>query len=684
MSFLSKLGLRNWFKKTKQTAATRTHLNRPLSIESLETRITPVTNPLNLTPTAATISTEQGNGAGQVLHIVTTEYDDTLTISLANNILTVTFTPPTIPPAPVGTQRVLTSTAAFGTLNKAGLVYTYDFSKAGSTDFGGILVEMLHGNDTLNVNGLDFSALTTSNLVPLSNNLQVEFYGDRIGHTLNEELNNTLNLSGNIASSFDDIVYQQWENIGGSTSTSVANISPVTLQANNQYSTTGNTGNYFHIFNYDQSGNGTLPPREINVTGSPAFLVSGNGSINIDTTINIGTDVLFGYKTAPGRVDIISDAAQSNAPGGKYNINDNPAVSFKGSNLYIATSGIVSVNGLKLTKLNVYDTGDFTASRDLYDTTTNKLKPLAQPDPSKNIFFTPYDVQISGDLVFNSTSSSILQAKFNGNVLVSGNVNIYSYGTKTSAGSSISFGYSAKDHADPFYLTVSNNFFANSSEILTPTQIQTYNFPLNYGPTGGIYDLNIYDDVTTIGGSTSSATGTATFKNTGNLVIGSTDSVISKTPTFTAYLSIDGSKLARPDNNSFSSTKIFANITAGTDIIFNGDLEVEAASGSNSFSLNEFQVTAGKSQLRPSDTKSGKGNLKIDGTIFLRTTLSGGSNLILSAGSDDTNSGNIPDSANPKFPQNYISIFGVQGFGRTLTINQCSGFKSIQSVVLGS
>ena len=130
MSFLSKLGLRNWFKKTKQPAATRTHLNRSLSIESLETRITPVTNPLNLNPTSATISTEQGNGGGQVLHIVTTEEDDTLTISLANNILTVTFTPPPllpVPPAPapppVQPPQRLNSIAAFGTLNATGLVY---------------------------------------------------------------------------------------------------------------------------------------------------------------------------------------------------------------------------------------------------------------------------------------------------------------------------------------------------------------------------------------------------------------------------------------------------------------------------------------------------------------------------------------------------------------------------------
>jgi len=681
MSFLSKLGLRNWFKKTKQPAATRTHLNRPLSIESLEKRITPVTNPL-APAQVASIYESPGNGNGNVLHIVTTELSDTLDVSLTGNILAVNYS---------STSKLNLTGTAFGA-TVANNKYSLTITAGVGSNFGGILIEMLHGDDTLNVNSLDFSSLTSNKFVPLTNNLQVEFYGDRIkdtdpsgqNHALNNaEDGNTLNLSGSIASSNDDIVYQQWQTIGGGTSTSIANISPITLQAANQYSTngTGNTGNYFHIFDYDQSGIGTQTPRVITVTGSPAFLVSGNGSINIDTTLAI-SDALFGYKTAGQRVDIISNAAQSNIQNvGNYNINDNPAVSFSGGNLYIATSGEVSVNGLNLASLNVYDTGTFTASRDLYDTTTNKLKPLAiPPNPFSNLF-APYDVIISGDLVFNSTIGSNLQAKFNGNVQVAGNVNIYSYGTKTAGGSSISFGYSAIDHTDPFYLNVSSNFFANSSSILFPNQIPNFNFPAQYNPTSGIYDLNIYDDATTIGGRSSSVTGTAIFKNTGNLVIGSTDSV--SNPTFTAYLSIDGTKLARPDTNSISSTKIFADITAGTDILLNGDLEVEAVSGSSSFSLREFQVTAGKSQLRPSDSKSGKGNLKIDGTIFLRTTSSAGSNLIFSAGSDDTNSNNIPDGVTFG-TVNYISIFGVQGLGRTLTVNQCAGFKSTQSVVLGS
>jgi hypothetical protein len=68
MSFLSKLGLRNWFKKTKQPAAIRTHLNKPLSIESLENRITPVTNPL-APAQVASIYESPGNGNGNVLQV---------------------------------------------------------------------------------------------------------------------------------------------------------------------------------------------------------------------------------------------------------------------------------------------------------------------------------------------------------------------------------------------------------------------------------------------------------------------------------------------------------------------------------------------------------------------------------------------------------------------------------------
>lgn len=104
----------------------------------------------------------------------------------------------------------------------------------------------------------------------------------------------------------------------------------------------------------------------------------------------------------------------------------------------------------------------------MYNTTTDTLKPLPVPtDPSIN-----YDVTISTDLVFNSTTGSNLIAKFNGNVTVNGTVNIYSYGTKTGSGSNISFGYSAKNHADLFYLNVSNNFSQIHLQYWFPTNFK--------------------------------------------------------------------------------------------------------------------------------------------------------------------------------------------------------------------
>ena len=133
MSFLSKLGLRNWFKKTKQPAAIRTHLNKPLSIESLETRITPA------------ITTVPGHGGtGRILYITQTNAPDTLNISLTGTTLTI---------AGAGVTG-----NAFG-VTAAGNSYTLNLTSAGANGingFAGIWVDQLLSQDTLNVSGLDF------------------------------------------------------------------------------------------------------------------------------------------------------------------------------------------------------------------------------------------------------------------------------------------------------------------------------------------------------------------------------------------------------------------------------------------------------------------------------------------------------------------------------------------------
>ena len=628
MSFLSKLGLRNWFKKTKQTAATKTHLNRPLSIESLENRITPVTNPLSI-PQIDSIYTEPGNGQGDVLHIVTSNRVDTLTISLNGTVLTVTNSAIN----PVTKLSFFNGTAFGQTVNTKTGVYTLDFNNNSAPTFGGILVEMLGADgDTLNVNGMDLSSI--SKLINPGNNCQVEFYGDRISNVNNHNAldtgNNNLNLRGTISSIADDIVYQQWNLITGP-STSIANVNSVGLSAINQYGYA--TGNYFNIFDYDH----LVPANHIiNITGDTSFTVNGNSPIQIDTQLNISSNLLLGYNQGgTSSVGINSNADLSLDPTvGSTNPNDNPATSFSGANLYIATTGTVSVNGinngmldptdpngkttLPIGNLNIYDTGNFTASRNRYITGSTTPKPFASK----------YDVN-ANNIIFNSTLNSTVQANFNGNVTVSSDLSIFSYGTSTTAGSSITFGSFAKDHTDIYTLKVDGSFTADPTATLTPTTIP---FPFNpFKVTNGIYDINISSDTTTIGVASAPTSGKAIFKNTGNLTIGSNDSDSTTNPTFKATQYIDGSKAARPDNNSFSSTFIFADVTSGNKITLIGGLTTNLALDLNSRS---FKINALN------------GNLIIsNGSIFLQTFSIGtnGSDLVLSAGTSVNN--NILDAA---------------------------------------
>ena len=648
MSFLSKLGLRNWFKKTKQPAATRTHLNKPLSIESLETRITPVTNPLT-TPIPDSIYTEPGNGQGDVLHIVTSNRVDTLTISLTGTVLTVTNS--AIDPL---TKLSFFNGTAFGqTVNTKTGVYTLDFNNNSTPTFGGILVEMLGSNgDTLNVNGLDLSSI--SKFINPGNNCQVEFYGDRISNVNNfsalDTGNNILNLSGTISSIADDIVYQQWDIIRGP-STSIANVNTIGLPANNQYGQS--TGTYFNIFDYDH----LVPANHIiNIAGDTAFTMNGTGSIQIDTQINIGSNLLLGYNQGGNSsVNIVSSADLSLDPTrGKTDNNDNPATSFSGANLYIATTGGVDVNGINLgitADLNIYDTGNFTASRDRYISGT-LIPKLTAPF---------YDV-FANNIIFNGSKNSTFQASFSGNVNVFTDFKIYNYGSNTGAGSSISIGTFATNHNESYNLNVLGDFLANPTSKLNPTT-SAFTFPA-YAITNGIYDINIFSDTTRVGASDAPTSGNTVFRNTGTLTIGSNDSTTN--PTFTTTQGIDGFKVARPDINAISSTTIFADVTAGTTIVLKGDLKTELARDLNnrSFKINALN-----------------GNLTINGSVILQTipNSTNGSDLVMSAGLPINN--NIPDAATPTNLNNIV-IFGVNGPNRTLTIDQCAGFKSTQSVRL--
>jgi len=629
MSFLSKLGLRNWFKKTKQTAAVRAHLNKPLSIESLENRITP------------SVTAVAGHGTGLVLYITTTDLPDTLHVDLTGTILTV--------------SGVIGNGAPFGGTNKGG-VYTLDFSKGGATNFGGIKTEQLLSSDILIVDtGLDFSSIPAQ-FLPDANNVQVEFYGNKKSDVNNEfdNGNNALTLTGIISSQNDDIVYQQWVSITGNSSdgaptTSIANFSTLPLLTLNNYNV--KEGQYFNIFDYDHR---TGSNRPIDINGGPIeFLATGSGSIQIDTELQLKTDLRLGNNNSSSIVNIISDAiASQSIPAGGITGIDNPSTSFSsivGTNsLYITTAGSVSVNGINLDgNLRVYNTGKFEASRDLNSTGVS----VASID-------------------FNEIQNANASANFNKNVDVGSDFKIYSFGAPVGNSSSISIGTNASlyipDKTTPYTLTVGGNFVADSSVqlILDRSVFPFTDIPINPIVTNGIYNVNFFADKSLINGS-------ATLKNTGNVSIGVPGRIATVAPfnpaTFTVGGSIDGSKAKRADTVTYGTTSIFADVSAGTYIKINGNL---IASTSDTSGVKTFNISAAK------------GNLEIVGDVELNTSPSGnsGSNLTMSAGT--AFNGNIPDAQQAFGTLNNIIIGGVDGFGRTLTINQCAGFLSSGTVKL--
>jgi hypothetical protein len=625
MSFLSKLGLRNWFKKTKQSAATRTHLNKSLSIESLETRITP------------TLTTRPGHGGGDILYITQTNNPDTLDIDLTGTILTISG------PGVDG--------SAFGVTTK-GTTYTLDFSKNTAKTFAGIWVEQLLSSDTLNVSGLDFgkSNPLSADLGPFitNNNITIEFYGNAWTDTNNNEGLNTLNFSENnsgiseVSSKNDDIVYQQYNNINNISDApqySIANTPNSSLPFKNQYDR--QTGNYFNIFNYDQDNDRARP---ITVRGEIAFQAtsaSGSASINFDTEIVLGGDLLLGYNGS-GKIDINSNAGLTNRFAPSIATDLTTSFSSPGFNLYIATSGNVSLNGILLGAgdLNIYDTGSFTASRDSNST----------------------DVDVN-TIVFNGSADANVQANFKKNVDVIGDFSIYNYGSSNGNISNITIGTNAFNNIlppTPYTLDIGGAFKVEPGVVPTQGRFVFNSYPI----TNGIYNLNIYSDETDIFNE-------AILKNTGDFSVGAPGRTnTTQNAKFDVLEFIDGSKAARFDKGT-QTTKIFADVTAGSYIKFNGDLSTEAATASPFNKI--FTIDAAN------------GNLEIEKLITLNSISLGstiGSDLILTAGTDD-GTGNIPDGAT--FGQkNNVIIGGVTGQNRTLTIAQTAGFKSTDAVTVSN
>ncbi|MEI6152331.1 MAG: hypothetical protein WCQ10_07375, partial [Chitinophagia bacterium] len=632
MSFLSKLGLRNWFKKTKQPTATRTHLNRPLSIESLETRITP------------TLSTAPGHDQGQILHIVQSNAPDTLTIDLTGTTLTITGNNNTI------TGTVFNTTAVNGT-------YTLDLASTNAAGFAGIWVDQLLSVDTLTVTGLDFGgSAPKSNPITTNTNITIEFYGNSKTDLTNAQGINNLRFGGNyISSRNDDIVYQQYSSIQNLVTTpqySVANIPNASLPLLNQYG--GQTGNYFNIFDFNHS---TSTAQPITVSGGPiafqATSILGSASIDIDTEIVLGTDLLLGYALS-GNTAINSNAALSNS--GTTN-DSGPNTSFSSlfssatlHDLFITTSGSVSLNGINLGilgDLNIYDTGNFVASRDQNST----------------------DVIVK-NLVFNGNKDANANAKFMKNVTVSENFYIYNYGSSKGNDSNIEIGSNALNNVLPpsasnYFLNIGGSFEVEPKKVGTKPIFSISAYP----KTDGIYNLNVYSDLTTIGTN-------ATLKNTGDFSVGAPGRTnATANAQFIVGGFIDGNKAPRIDSGS-QTIKIFADVTAGSDISFNTALSTQAATAgrsvTNSFD-REFTINALS------------GNLTIDKEITLNSISFGsptGSNLILSAGTDD-GTGNIPDGATAGNKNNVI-IGGVNGLNRTLTIAQTAGFLAKGQVTVSN
>jgi len=648
MSFLSKLGLRNWFKKTKQPSATRTHLNRPLSIESLETRIT---------PTLSTVPGHDGGANSLILRIVQTDLPDTLTIELNDTTLTVQ-----------GNNNTITGFAPFGGTIANG-IYTLDLASTGANGFAGILVEQLLSTDTLFVNGLDFGASNSkSTTITTNTNISIEFYGNRKTDLTNTEgINNLIfnvNNSGisEVSSKNDNIVYQQYNSIqnpSGKAQYSIANIPNSSLPVLNQYG--AQTGNYFHIFDFNHS---TTPgtARPITVSGSPiAFQATsrlGSASIDIDTEIVLQTDLLLGYDgigigKIAGNIDINSNAALSNSG---FTNDSGPNTSFSSlsslpvqPNLFITTSGSVSLNGINLSKgdLNIYDTGDFVASRDQNST----------------------DV-IVNNLVFNGNTLDNANAKFMKNVTVSQNFSIYNYGGAEGNDSNIEIGTNAFNNVLPpsasnYFLKIGGKFEVEPNNVAT---ISTFSIS-PYPKTVGIYNLNVYSDSTTIGTN-------ATLKNTGDFSVGAPGRNTTANAKFIVGGFIDGNKALRIDSGS-QTTKIFADVTAGSFITFNSALSTEAATAG---SLDrEFTIYAANGNLTIGIDIAIQKEITLNSTSFGSKT---GSNLILSAGNDD-GTGNIPDGATFGNKNNVI-IGGVNGLNRTLTIGQTAGFLAKGQVTVSN
>ena len=653
MSFLSKLGLRNWFKKTKQPKLTKSIANKSLSLECMEERIV---------PTVALFDNITGHSGGNVLHIIGTDLVDVVRLSLTPDGKTLTVT-----------DTVSTGTnTPFGGTND-GTTYTLNFTTGIADKFAGIRVELLGDDDLLEISGgLDLRNITTTK--GSTNTMQLEFYGNSGSIDDDIPINNTLAFLGNggadltIASKNDDIVYKNWLTIDNQDTNSKNAISIASVIGTSTF-------NYFKVAGYDTVKNNS---RMINITstsgdGPITFQVDTPTSLtapaflNFDTQLDLTTDLRIGYRQSNQIVNITSNAILYDPDA----VND-PQISFSSpagtaGNLYIQTQGSVNLHGIDLNNSNliVSDTGNFTATGDVK----------------------------ANNIDFASGSNQNFQASFDQNVNVKNDFTIYSFGSGSS-GSSISIGNNANTNTPSTTLPppVSNSYSFNvglskvgsiGKFIVDPSLTLSITDPnnpftplINVIPTNGIYNLNVFSDTSTI-------TTSATIKNTGTLAIGAPGRILlppapfplTGGATFTIVNgALDASKDVRPDNKQYSATTLFGSITAATTITMYGNLNIAAAT-IEPFD-RDFSITTQTGNLALANLGTDTYFDIIFGTV--KNSIAG-SNLTLSAGTVVNK--NIPD-ANTLGLLNNIYIGGVNGPNRTLTIQQSAGFESNGSVRL--
>lgn len=296
---MKRSAFRRFFDRFSKRPGKRLKGNPTLTLESLENRENP-----------STLS-----AGGGILFVIGTNAADTIDIGLNGNILTI---------ADAGGLFG----GAFGAI-PANNTYTLDLNTAAANGFRGISVALFPADDILNINGLDFNALTNANITSAS----IAIIGDNfqgVGQ------NDTVNQVGIVSSKVANISYIAMDNINGD-----AQGNPTTVTCNGANSTLlfKNFANKISMSNSDLT---------FNCLGT---------AISFDSQVQLNVNVnLIGSAATACKITSTNNPALANSfTSGK-------------SNLTINTKGDVTVQGaidLGGGNLIVTNTDDFTAQDDV-------------------------------------------------------------------------------------------------------------------------------------------------------------------------------------------------------------------------------------------------------------------------------------------------------------------------------